>query len=154
LLALIKREYDYAIRICAYLAGRPDQQPTPVSYLANILAISKPIASKIAHKLNNKGIIGSVQGRYGGIFLLRDPNRLSLLDILKAMDFNSTLNECILNHAICPLISVCHIHSYFTQQERILLDNFDRKKIAELAIHDSDLSTLNKQDPTQKLKSV
>jgi len=153
MLALIKREYDYAIRICAYLAGRPDKQPTPVSYIAKILAITKPIATKITHKLNKKGIIGSTQGRFGGIFLLKDPKQLSILDILKAMDFDSTLNECILNHAICPLVSVCQIHVYFTEQERMLLNNFDKKKIADFAIHDGDLSTVTQQ-PTHSLKTV
>jgi len=153
MLALIKREYDYAIRICAYLAGRPDKQPTPISYISKILAITKPIATKITHKLNKKGIIGSVQGRFGGIFLIKDPNQLSILDILKAMDFDSTLNECILNPAICPLVNVCHIHVYFTEQERLLLENFDQKKIAELAIHDGDLATVTQQ-PTHSFNTV
>lgn len=153
MLALIKREYDYAIRICAYLAGRPTQKPVSVSLIAKALAITRPITTKVVHKLIKKGVIGSVQGRYGGIYLLKDGNELSILDILKAMDYDSTLNECLLNPAICPLVSACKIHLFFLEQEQRLLEEFNKKKIAEFAIHDGDLLTVTQQ-PTQTSNTV
>ena len=65
----IKREYDYAIRICAYLAGRDDVTPVPLPLVAKILYITKPFATKIVHQLKKAGITGSAQGKMGGIFL-------------------------------------------------------------------------------------
>jgi hypothetical protein len=35
--SLIKREFDYAIRICAYLAGKMGQGPVPISQISQKL---------------------------------------------------------------------------------------------------------------------
>ena len=137
----IKREYDYAIRMCAYLAGRDSDHPISLGLVSQKLAISRPFASKIIFKLRQKNIIGTTQGKYGGVYLKSDPHKLSLLDILKAMDFDSTLNECLHNPQICPLIPVCKIHVFFLQQETQLLNTLKEKKIIEFAFSDADLDT-------------
>ncbi len=138
----IKREYDYAIRICAFLAGQEKGRAIPLSRIVKLLVIPKAFATKIAHKLKKAGVIDSVQGKTGGIFLHMEPHTLSILDILKAMNFDSTLNECIYHHDICPLVGVCHIHNYFREEERRLLKSFENKKIAELAIRMSDMDLI------------
>ena len=141
--SLIKREYDYAIRICAYLAGREDKSPVPLPKMAKALFISKPFATKIVHQLKISGITGSVQGKTGGIFLEKDPSKLSLFTILEAMGFNSSLNECIKDHRHCPLIRLCHIHDFFVEAEIELFGRFQKKMISELAIRERDLSPLS-----------
>lgn len=138
--SFIKREYDYAIRICAYLAGKDAGQPIPLPKVAKILQITKPFATKIMHQLKNAGITGSRQGKTGGIFLKKDPAELSLYSILEAMQFNSTLNECVHQHRVCPLVKVCHIHMFFLETEKQLLDKFKNKMISELVIHDEDIT--------------
>ena len=136
----IKREYDYAIRICAYLAGFEHKKPVPLPKVAKVLFITKPFATKIVHKLMNAGITGSVQGKAGGIYLNENPSSLSLFNILKAMQFNSTLNECIHDHHRCPLIKTCKIHEFFIAAEQDLLDKFKNKMISDLVIKDTDIS--------------
>ncbi len=138
----IKREYDYAIRICAYLAGQKPDKAIPLSRIVKLLAIPKPFATKIAHKLKKADVTATVQGKNGGIYLAKDSKKLSILDILKAMNFDSTLNECIYHHDICPLVGFCHIHNFFRDEERRLLKNFENKKIADLAIKMNDMSKI------------
>lgn len=139
--SLIKREYDYAIRICAYLAGRENTNPVPLPKMAKALYVSKPFAAKIAHQLKNAGITGSVQGKTGGIFLKKDPKQLSLFAILEGMGFHSSLNECIKDKRHCPLIKFCHIHDFFVEAELELFGRFKNKMISEVAIRDRDLAT-------------
>ena len=138
--SFIKREYDYAIRICAYLAGREDKSPVPLPRVAKVLYVSKPFATKIVHQLKNSGITGSVQGKTGGIYLKKDPAKLSLFAILEAMGFNLSLNECIKDHRHCPLVKFCHIHDFFVEAELELFGRFKTKMISELAIRDQDLA--------------
>ncbi len=139
--AFVKREYDYAIRICAYLAGQPEKEPVSLGTLSKKLAISRPFASKIIFKLKNKGIVGTVQGKKGGVFLQANPHFLSFFDVLQAMDFDSTLNECVHNPQICPLVSVCKIHLFFVQQERELIKSLKAQKIIHYAFSDSELDS-------------
>jgi Rrf2 family nitric oxide-sensitive transcriptional repressor len=121
--------------------------PIPISKLAEALAISRPIAAKVIHQLNKRKLTASLQGRYGGVYLSRDPNEISILDILKAMDFRSTLNECIINHTVCPLVGKCRIHQFFEEQEQILFKSFDQKKISDFAIQDEELKTFDPDKP-------
>ncbi|NOX89846.1 MAG: Rrf2 family transcriptional regulator [Calditrichaeota bacterium] len=137
---LIKREYDYAVRICAYLAGQKANAPIPLSQITRLLAISRPFASKIVFQLRKAGLIGTAQGKYGGIFLNRNPRRISVLDVLEAMNFDSTVNECLRNPAICPLIGYCKTHLFFKEQEEQMLKNFSDKKISELVFYDHDIN--------------
>ncbi len=130
---LIKREYDYAIRICVFLSDAYGGKPIALSKIAKQLSLTRPFASKIVHQLRKKEIIGSIQGKLGGIFLKVDPAKLSVMDVLEAMDFNSTLNECIGNHNICPFIGVCDIHAFFKEQEEQLFGRFREKPIADFS---------------------
>ena len=136
---LIKREYDYAIRICAYLAGHYRQGAIPLSLISRRLLIPNSFARKIVHKLRQTDLIDSVQGKYGGIMLAKDPTQISILDVLKAMEYNSSVNECLINPAICPLVNICQIHLFFAGIEAQILDAFRKKKLSELAITDEDL---------------
>lgn len=138
---LIKREYDYAVRICAYLAGQVHKKPISISRISQLLSISRPFTNKIIFKLRKANIIGSVQGRYGGIFLKPDPTNLSVYDILMAMDFDSVINECLRNPAICPIIGFCKIHLFFTDLQEMLLQRMKEKMISELVIYNYMLET-------------
>ncbi len=140
---LIKREYDYAVRICAYLAGQKKQAPIPVSRITQLLAVSRAFANKIIFKLRQTGIIGTVQGKYGGIFLNKPADRLSVLEVLQALGFDSTVNECLRIPTICPLIGFCKIHLFFAEQQQILINNLAKKMISDLVIYDSDLQILS-----------
>ncbi|APF19834.1 RrF2 family transcriptional regulator [Caldithrix abyssi] len=139
---LIKREYDYAVRICAYLAGQKRNKAIPISRIAELLSITKPFANKIIFQLRKAGIIDSVQGRYGGIYLKRNPKELSVLDILNAMEFNSIINECLRTPGICPIIGFCKIHIFFSELQEILIKRLKEKMISDLVIHDYELESI------------
>lgn len=141
--SLIKKEYDYAIRICAYLAGYYQQGPIPVSKISNRLYISKPFTTKIIFKLRQAKIVNSVQGRVGGIFLDKNPSKLSLHDILVAMGFTATINECLQIEHVCPLLSMCKIHFFFAEQQDILEKNLKEKMISEFAFTDKNLEPVS-----------
>jgi len=138
--SFITREYDFAIRICSFLAGSYKKNTVSLSKISKALYISRPFATKIVYQLRKKRILGSVQGRNGGIFLLKDPQKLSVLDILNAMDFNSTLNDCIRNSEICPLLGNCQIHLFFKRQNRMLFKSFKEQTIADFAFTIPDLA--------------
>ncbi|MBD3224238.1 MAG: Rrf2 family transcriptional regulator [Caldithrix sp.] len=127
----IKREYDYALRICTYLAEFFQVKTLPLSKITNYLHISRPFASKIVHKLRKADLLGTVQGKFGGIYLKKDPNDISVMDVFQAMDFDSTLNECIQNHEVCPFVGDCAIHTFFNEQEDKLFAAFRDKRLVD-----------------------
>ncbi len=82
---LAKKEYDYAIRICAYLAGAVPEAHYTITQLASTLLISKPFATKIIYQLKQNKIVNTIRGKKGGVFLAVNPSKLSFYQIFEAM---------------------------------------------------------------------
>ncbi len=135
----IKREYDYAIRICAYLAGIHGEGHKSVSEIARKLYITVPFTTKIVHQLKNRQLVETIQGKQGGIRLRREPDTISFFDVLNAMGFDSSLNECVKIPGLCPLVVNCKIHRFFMAQEKALLDNLKSARISEFSFSEADL---------------
>ena len=136
----IKREYDYAIRICAYLANFYKKEHQSVPKISKKLYLTVPFTTKIVHQLKNNNIIETVQGKYGGIRLKVPPKKLSFYDILYAMGFDMTINECLKNPSICPIVNNCKAHRFFLSQEDMIIDNLKRATINNYLITDEELS--------------
>ncbi len=138
--AFINREYDYAIRICAYLASFYKKEFKSVPEISKKLFLKVPFTTKIVHQLKNNHILETIQGKYGGIRLNVSPQKLTFYDILFAMGFDMTINECVKNPSICPLVDHCKIHVYFTDQERMIIENLKNATINNYKITDEELS--------------
>ncbi len=136
----IKREYDYAIRICAYLSNFYKQEYLSVPEVSKKLFLTIPFTTKIVHQLKNKNILETTQGKYGGIRLKVSPNELSFFDILHAMGFDMTINECLKNPEICPIVNNCKVHRFFLTQEQIIIENLKNATINDFKITDDALS--------------
>ena len=137
--SLIKREFDYAIRICAYLAGKKGQGPVSISQISQKLFITRPFATKIVYRLKQYQILNTTQGKEGGVSLNANPETLSVYNILEAIGFDGSVNECLKVPGFCPLEKTCKIHSFFIEQEDKLLQSFKNKMIKDFVILDSDL---------------
>ncbi len=136
----IKREYDYAIRICAYLANFYKKEHRSVPQISKKLYLTVPFTTKIVHQLKNNNIIETVQGKYGGIRLKVSPKKLSFYDILYAMGFDMTINECLKNPSICLIVNTCKVHRFFLFQEDMIIDNLKSATINNYIITDEELS--------------
>jgi len=136
----IKREYDYAIRICAYLVNFYQKEHKSVPEISKKLYLTVPFTTKIVHQLKKNHVLKTVQGKYGGIKLNVDPAKLSFFDILNAMGFDMTVNECLKNPKICPLVKNCKIHRFFLTQEETMINNLKSAKIIDYIITEEELA--------------
>lgn len=136
----IKREYDYAIRICAYLASFYNKEYLSVPKVSKKLYLTVPFTTKIVHQLKNSHILETIQGKYGGIRLRISPKKLTFFDILNAMGFDMTINECLKNPSICPIVKTCKVHRFFLSQEDIIIENLKNATINDFKIIDDELS--------------
>ncbi len=140
---LIKREHDYAIRICAYLAGYYQQGPIPLPHITQKLFISLPFANKIIRRLKSAGIVKTVQGKFGGVLLIRDPQTLSVMEIMQAVGFQGAVNACTVQPEICPFSSHCQIHTFLVGLENQLFTALKQKMISDFAFTDAQLGRPN-----------
>ena len=134
MLTFITREQDYALRIVAMLAGLKKDEQISIKNLSQKLIISKNFAARIAHKLIRGGILGSKQGKAGGIFLLKDPKKLSMYDVLNIIGFRTRINICLEDSFVCGLSDNCKFHNLFNSIEKDIYKKLKEEKISDFVL--------------------
>lgn len=127
----ITREQDYALRIIAKLAKLYPKEQISISKLSKELFISRIFTAKIVHKLKHKGLIGTTQGKNGGVFLCQNPNKISIYDVIEKIGFTTRINECLGDNKKCGLMKFCEFHIYFENLENDIHKKLKQKKITE-----------------------
>jgi len=127
---IIKRETDYALRALVRLARTGDFMP--VSALAESEDTPGDFLRKIMQALNRAGIVESRQGPFGGYRLARPPARLSLLQVLEAVQGPLVVNECFEAPEICSRSSGCPLRSHLSQLQRNICEQMERMRLSDI----------------------
>jgi FeS assembly SUF system regulator len=85
---------DYAVVLMCHLAQDPRDLSSAVG-LAQMSQIPVPTVSKILGALSRAGVLRSQRGLKGGFYLARPPTKISVADIVEAVDGPIALTNCI-----------------------------------------------------------
>ncbi|MEF3244704.1 MAG: Rrf2 family transcriptional regulator [Caldisericaceae bacterium] len=85
---------DYAIKVLLYLSLKKGHRAT-VHEIAHNNNVSFPYILRICAKLREKGILVSEKGRNGGYQLSKDPSKITLKDIINAVNRQSIEIKCV-----------------------------------------------------------
>jgi Rrf2 family protein len=113
----ITKQADYALRAIVYLAQLPANQRAATSHIAQDQAIPPSFLAKIISQLSIAGIIHTSRGARGGVSLAVSPEKISVLDVVEAIDGPLALNECTLNPNICPSGKDCPLHTIWCEAQ-------------------------------------
>jgi len=119
---MITREADYAIRVVLYLARQSDGEATvSTAELSEEMDIPYRFLRKIVRRMVDAGLVLSQRGKGGGVSLAVAPSRISLLDVLRAIDPKSVvLNACLDAPADCDRLRTCPTHAEFRKLQELL----------------------------------
>ena len=95
----LKNSTDYAIRIVCYLAAQ--ERMVSTSELSRKLNISANYVPKIAKKLKNAKIVTACEGTNGGYMLAKQPENISLMDIISCVEETMAINRCLEEDRFC-----------------------------------------------------
>lgn len=129
---LLTRECDYAVRVVRYLANLEVNTVGAICERENIPA---PFAYKILKKLEHAGIVKSRRGADGGYQLVKDPDNITLLDIVAAVDKRLFVNECMRQDYICPRNingNCCGVHDELCRIQDIVINALKEKSMHDL----------------------
>jgi FeS assembly SUF system regulator len=90
----INRETDYAVVILSLMAMDPERRYN-AAWLAEQKGLPQPVVSKILKHLAKAELLASVRGAKGGYGLTRAPERITLADIVAAMEGPISLTHCV-----------------------------------------------------------
>ena len=107
---LITRATEYAIRAVLYLAKQPAGEVVLKKDICRTQDITPAFLTKIFQPLIKCGIVGSQRGVGGGFYLARDPEVVSLLDIVEAQEGKILFNYCMEKPGTCKRDKLCPVH--------------------------------------------
>ena len=90
----LTKNVDYGFMILGYLAVNNNQK-TSAKEIAEKQGLSKTLVAKILKKLSNDGIVTSKQGIYGGYYLSKDADKITLSEIINIVEGKIGLTECM-----------------------------------------------------------
>ena len=122
----------YASRIVVFLASRPRGVPVTKHQIARVEAISPAYVEQLMMALKVAGIVASHRGRAGGFSLARDPETISIADVLQAVEGKVTVAPCSDIHA-CDRASTCPTRGVWMKASDLLDELFEGVTVADLA---------------------
>lgn len=97
---------DYAVRLLIYLSQHRDRLCT-IAEVAETYKISEPHLMKITHRLAKAGWIRTVRGKNGGMELAHEPNKIPIGALIRDMENDLALVECMGPNNNCILSGHC-----------------------------------------------
>jgi Rrf2 family protein len=126
----------YAATALGYLAQRGGA-PVQVRQIARERDIPAPYLAKIIRRLSARGIVGTQRGSGGGVTLLVDPARTTLLDICTELDEPLLERQCILGQKRCDDAVACPGHQVMQQIRELQIDLFGSLTLREIGLFDA-----------------
>ena len=97
---------DYSLRVLIYLAIRGEQNTT-IARIAQDYAISKNHLMKVVQELGQKGYIAALRGKNGGLQLKKLPADIRIGALVREMENDVALTECLGDNNQCVLTPAC-----------------------------------------------
>jgi FeS assembly SUF system regulator len=99
---------DYATVILSHMAKESADQHTAIC-ISSATGIALPTVSKILKMLVNAKVLVSSRGINGGYTLARSPDKISVAEVISALEGPVSLTECSISHEGCEQASGCGI---------------------------------------------
>ena len=143
---MLSNSCRYGIRAVIYLASQPlSNGKTGIKQISTELWLPQPFLAKILQQLAKQKILSSSKGPHGGFSLLKNPEHITLLDIVKTIDGDDIFTNCIMHNGSCESTGLekktCPLHEDYEKTRNDLIKLFSKKTIYELVkrVNKSDL---------------
>jgi FeS assembly SUF system regulator len=107
----LTKKADYSLIALKHFAMRQRETGQAVSAkeVADRCGIPLPLLSKLLQKLGKAGFLVSEYGTNGGYRLARDPELISALQVIRAIDGPIVLADCFTEHSTCGHSGRCTV---------------------------------------------
>ncbi len=123
----------YAVMALIDLAARSGDQPKLIKDISTSTGIPHPFLAKIIQLLVKAGVLNSIKGRGGGLRFTRNPSQIPLGDIVRAVDGQQALLNCMFGLQFCDGTRNCPLHALWGPTRERILDFLETTTIADLA---------------------
>jgi len=126
---MISQTAEYALRAIVYLASQPGE-PRTVQQIAEATRVPAGYLSKVMQGLSRAGLVHSQRGLHGGFTLNATPDRLTVFDVVQAVDPLRRITSCPLG--LKGHVNLCPLHRRLDNAMGLVEKALRESTIAEL----------------------
>jgi FeS assembly SUF system regulator len=122
---------DYAILLMAELTRQGETLSAHV--LADRIRVEVPTASKALKLLAGAGLLSSYRGANGGYRVTRPASRISVAEIIAAIEGPIAMTECSVEVGLCHQEDSCHLRSNWQRISVAVSRALEEVSLAEMS---------------------
>lgn len=130
---LLSKSCVYGMRASLYLASTYSQEYTSIRTMSEKLDISFHFLTKILQQLTAAGLLESHKGPSGGVRLTKPAGKISLIEIVVAIDGPELFTECVLGLPGCGIEKPCPLHEKWAVTREHIREMLAGSTLDELA---------------------
>lgn len=127
---MFSQTIEYALRAMVHLAAASGDEALNSETIAQRTKVPKGYLSKILRDLVLAGLITSQRGPNGGFVLARDAGKITILDVVNAVDAFTRITTCPLGNPMH--VKLCPLHRRMDDALSMIEREFKRTTLAEV----------------------
>ena len=122
----------YGLRTLMDIATHQPKGPVNLNDMAERQGISAKYLWQIVNLLKTAGFVRGTRGPKGGYVLIRDPNSITLLDVIQVLEGPVSLVECVDDPAFCDRTENCVAHTVWSDVSQAVRSALSGITLAEI----------------------
>ena len=122
---------DYATVVLTALAAAPDRVHSAAD-LAERAGLEVPTVAKVLKPLAQAGLVEGFRGAHGGYRLAREAARISLIEIVEAMEGPLAMTQCSLHADACGIEQSCGVRANWRRINDVVADALRGVTLADM----------------------
>ena len=129
----LTRKGEYAIRGIIFLAQQPPGKISLISEISQATNAPQTFLAKIFQNFTKIGIVNSYRGTGGGFTIGRSPSKITLLQVVEAVEGPFVPNRCLADASVCDGNPDCNVHNVWLKVQTQVVRILDSVTMDELA---------------------
>lgn len=132
---MISNSSKYALKAVLYLSLHSNEfQKIMVKDISKPINVPQAYIAKLLQELVKQGLVSSTRGPKGGFYLSKKNNDEKVINILKIIDGEKRLTNCVLSLEQCNKEKPCPLHHILSPSRQNILKELKEKSISDLAM--------------------
>jgi len=129
----LSKKADYGLMAMKHLANHGQEHACSANEIAEEYGISATLMAKVLQKLAKQGLVAAKHGSTGGYQLTRQPDKISALEVLTAIDGPVLITSCVTSHGNCDATERCSVKEPLQRVNESILNVLSMVTIAHLS---------------------
>ena len=129
----LSKKADYGLIAVKHLAlHRNEHHACSANEIADEYGISTTLMAKVLQKLARRALVAAKHGSTGGYQLAKDPDHISALDVITAIDGPVLITSCVTSHGNCDAASKCSVREPLRRVNESILQVLNTVTISQM----------------------